>query len=246
MQIARWKQAWLFLSLEMIEPLFSDLWIPVSDPVAFRRKLAGDLGELIASEHNDRLAGRAHRSLALWFADQYGLDELGYLSLWVGNVFLVEGPDRVGEMAWEILVDQFADEQGTMDVSARLASAVGAVRLEHQARRGEVERRVAIQCERDLSEWDSGVLRLRNEKIEDLRNLLVLIANYNAFVEAWEHHCATLTAEECDELYLAGSRIAARTGMDRVHGGPEALYPGLWRGDLLPFLGRRIRASPRP
>jgi hypothetical protein len=236
MHTQRWKQAWLFLSLDAVEPFHADLWVR-SFGSELRREFGRVLEPWIKTEEYFTDFGRAHFHLAQWFLNRYGPDHFQRLANWVEYVFLLEGPDRVAETAWSVFVYKLvADQQATSGVSTEVIKCLTAARTEHEARKAELEKRIVGHLQQSPTSWDKSISELQDARPEDLSNLIRLTCDCNVFVEAWERHCHGLTVAELDQLDAIGGKLAEDGHMDRMAGGNAVLYPGIWRLELLPVM----------
>lgn len=229
----RWLEGALFLSLDMVTPLFEDLWVPVDDPLRFQNKLRTLLDGLFVDEsyHLSNRAALEYRVME-WF---HGTPELSpeLLSSWIRNILVLEGPDRPGETRWTSLSFRIPQrnesERGPRE---RLVHEMTAVASFERERRAPLESKLEIAGDQDLGEWDARILEFQDSSQDVIVTKAALITEYNIFLAGWERHCAELDYSALYQLWLLGREAAPAMGMKEA----DIAFPGSWRFELLPFL----------
>ncbi len=230
----RWLEGALFLSLDLVTPLFEDLWVPVEDPIRFQNKLRQLLDGLLVDESYHSVDREALKYRVLeWFHTTPELASTELFSSWIRNILVLEGPDRPGETRWTSLSfripQRYETEQGPRERLVREMTAVASFERDKGA---PLESRLEAAGDQELVEWDARVLGFRDSSQDVIVTKVALITEYNIFLAGWEQHCAELDYSALYQLWLLGREVAPAMGMKES----DIAFPGSWRFELLPLI----------
>jgi hypothetical protein len=236
----RWFEAGMFLSLDLTQPFFVDLWVPWDDHLTLQHDLRALLADTLEGEayYTDQDA-RGYRVME-WFHFTYGSQKFQELNSWIRNIVVLEGPDRPGETFWTSLSFRISheseDESGGNQWMVRLMKEVASFQ---QTLSSPLNDKTEAAEELTPTEWDERVFEVSGSSIDSTVITASLIAEYNIFLAAWERHCSRLDYAELYQLWKVGKEVAAEVGIDPS----ELVFPGSWRFELAPFLSRFATSS---
>ena len=101
--LRRAKQAWCFLSLDHVSQFSTELWIPSGNVNAFQAELQKQLTPWLTVENFHKEGEAMSYSMAEWYQRVFGSEALDNLFLWIKEIFLYDGPDRMAEVVWNIV-----------------------------------------------------------------------------------------------------------------------------------------------
>jgi len=234
----RWFLSALFLSLDLTDEFFSDLWVPIARPEHFRRQLRNFLDDRLTTEtyYDNKELGYAIMEISQ--TD----DTFDLLNTWVHNIMLLRNPDRLAEESWSSIVfetieragEGFAPPEWIFETVSLLKSA--------QSNRRNIEDRIDGWDDEMLSPWDQKVLTVTassidvelSSVIDDTFAKIDLMDKYNRFLRAWEEHCGQLSHAPLVEFWEWGKQMTPQIGLSSV----TLPFPGGWRFEIKNLLAR--------
>ena len=217
----RWWNAWVFLSLDMIDPFSNDLWLSFLDLMPLRNILREEIGPYIGHDDryfdmkeviNARILDRLHND---------GHPQFEQMVCWVRQVFEYGGSDRIYVRSWkQIATKTFRDPNPA--ITGKLALIMS--RLGQRAIEAGEYIRTNIRAPQGATPWDEGILAMEELTCENVLTTIRLIMYTNRYLELWNEEAGGLNITELEELYRYGKLI-----------NNEICFPNSWRYELNGF-----------
>jgi hypothetical protein len=193
-------------------------------------------------------AAELNHTLSTWFVSQFGLKQFAYLMARLRRLYGRDGNARTAEREWRNITIEVARSPSALD--ALDMEIRGAITRLHEAYAVEYQRleaRVNGVIESPLTSWDLDVLNLDfdddandwDSHAAHTTDLIMLIADYNSFLELWDRLCGQLSTSQLRALYEVGKIIASRTGLGPDGDGKHIHFPGSWQPEARWFLEHR-------
>jgi len=225
----REKVAWCFLSLDYTAQDYNELWVPISNKSEFQAELRTQLAPWITEEKYHKESEAFGYAIGEWYEKVYGSDALEILFLWMREIYLFHGPDRIPETVWNIVPYRAQDIASEFPGFEWIFELLTKVRHAQEESMATFDNKI---IEQSLSAWDSGVLEVQYASQEGLDSKIRVMTTYNIFLEAWEKHCSKLCFEELQHMFKVGKRVAEACQMQDL----DVAFPGSWRFELRKLL----------
>lgn len=236
----RWFEASVFLSTDLTQAFFEDLWVPCEDHLKLQRELRTLLSDALTEEayYTDQDA-RGYQIME-WFYTNYGAQKFQEFNSWIRNVVVLEGPDRLGETFWSSVSYRISYQaEGETTAPAWMVLLMKEVASFQQDLKSPLDNKIEAAEDQPLHDWDQRLLEVQDSPADAVLIKASLIAAYNIFVMTWERYGSTLSYAELNEIWQVGKQVSVTLGMDPS----ELVFPGAWRFELAQFLSKFANPS---
>jgi hypothetical protein len=231
----RWFEGSVFLSTDLTQSFFDDLWVPCENHLELQRGLRTLLSDALEGEaYYTNQDPRGYRIME-WFYSNYGAQRFQEFNSWIRHILVLEGPDRTGETFWTPLTYQISNQtEGETTAPEWIVLLMKEVASFQQTLKSPLDDKIEVAEDQPLHEWDQRVLEIQDSSADAVLTKASLIAEYNIFLTAWERDCTALQYAELYQIWQLGKNTGVTLGMDPA----DLAFPGAWRFELVQFLSK--------
>jgi hypothetical protein len=219
MNVGRWDQVWIFLSLDLCNLFRSELLLPPEFGGEQQATVRTCLREKTL-EHEPLEEG----IVAMFKSVDASLSSMAEnIFLWGEHIFVFEGPDRIAETVWHMASYWLQNHQLEM-AEGWVYDFLAHVRTALNIQKSHYDEKVAQVRGQGLSGWDVEWAERTCGETDAVFGTIKLISTYNSFQIAWNELGADLPQKKLHHLFEVAVQIAQNNKFP--HPVP---YPNSWR-----------------
>lgn len=223
---------WWFVSLNVLQGFFNDLWLNVPARSLQRFLQARIDPEIDLPTFGSDPRTKAYRMLAS-FRDQFGGQFLENMCAWQKFVFVQGGDDRVEESVWESVSYELFQRAADLRFSEQQLVALRQFREIREIRFADFKKRLLQVSQAKLSQWDQMVINAEGASLDVVLDLVTNVCSLNIFTATWHEVCTAKGSEFLQALFVAALKVASEDTSGRLVFSADTLpFPSSWEFDL--------------
>lgn len=219
MNIRRWNQIWIYLSLDITQRFRGELLLPAVIGAEQKTAIRSRLREFVL-EREPVDAGIVSLFKTV---DPDLSSDAETVFLWGEHIFLFSGPDRIAETIW-LHASRWLQHHRASIAQDWVYDLTARITTEQHAQTAQLEEKLAQVRSEGLSEWDSEWVERSHGELDPVFVAIELISNYNSFLANWNRFCNNYSEDKLLHLFAVGVEVAKQSNFSQ-----PVPFPDSWR-----------------